>query len=344
MMYLRRLVIFFLFLLGGARRSVRIDDTYHDVSAEAREAFIPQGFGMGAFRRTAPRAGAWPQGLKQDDWQVGVREAWFPCGPRRFANVAMASVVSVPVASAPCPRRQLLMYVAHVGGNNATPVTVYARTAGSEWRSVGRIAVGTAERADMSRPALLAAAQLQRRLILKHACRLYKELRPAERSNVLELGVGLGDDVELVPAPVRALDATQEQMVRCGFAGDAGDGKGIYADFARAGPVAYDRAAVRAEIRRLLASSRDGSGPQLSIFAWKNCGFATKARGVLESRGISFADVVIGKFSPLHAELVLLTGQATVPYIYERGAFLGGYEPSLELPGLVGALDRLAAR
>jgi len=64
MMHLRYLDPFLLFLLGVARRSIRIDDSHHDAqqqnstldnslegSAEAREALIPGGLGIGANRR-----------------------------------------------------------------------------------------------------------------------------------------------------------------------------------------------------------------------------------------------------------------------------------------------------
>ena len=100
-----------------------------------------------------------------------------------------APVASTPSARAPCPRRQLLTYFAYVGGRGATPAAVYARDATvseeeeeGEWRAVGRVAAGTPEGADGSDEALLAAAALQRRLIVEHGCRLHKPLREAKRT------------------------------------------------------------------------------------------------------------------------------------------------------------------
>jgi len=70
MMHLRGLAFFLLCLAGGARRSMRINDSHQDaqqnnvrtngleVSAEAREVLIPGGSGTGALRHAGKRAGA----------------------------------------------------------------------------------------------------------------------------------------------------------------------------------------------------------------------------------------------------------------------------------------------
>jgi len=76
MMHLRGLVLFLLCLAGGARRSMRINDSHQDeqqqismlangleVSGEAREAFIPGGFVTGTFGRAGPQTGASKVGL-----------------------------------------------------------------------------------------------------------------------------------------------------------------------------------------------------------------------------------------------------------------------------------------
>jgi len=69
--YLRGLVLLTFFVPGAARRSIRIDHSANDaqqqhntltkaleVSAEAREALLPGGFGTALFRRWSPQAGA----------------------------------------------------------------------------------------------------------------------------------------------------------------------------------------------------------------------------------------------------------------------------------------------
>jgi len=109
MMHLRGLILFLWFLLRVARRSIRIDDSHHDaqqqnntrangfeVSAEAWQAFIPRGFGTGAFRRATPHTGAASEGPEQDGRRAGHLEPrhaapWFRFGPRR-AEVTLQAV------------------------------------------------------------------------------------------------------------------------------------------------------------------------------------------------------------------------------------------------------------
>ena len=108
--------------------------------------------------------------------------------------------------------------------------------------------------------------------------------------------------------------------------------------------MAYDREAVKALINEELAASVDGSGPAITLFAWRKCGFATKARKSLAESDVDFADVVLDKYSPMHAELAMTTGRLSVPYAFEKGELIGGTEPDGELPGVVGWLrEREAA-
>merc|ERR1740116_461569 len=71
MMCLRAFALFLSFLLGCARRSIRIEESHYDAqrqntmltdgldgSAEARESLIPRGFGTDVFRRAGSQAGA----------------------------------------------------------------------------------------------------------------------------------------------------------------------------------------------------------------------------------------------------------------------------------------------
>merc|ERR1740116_192953 len=70
MMCLRAFALFLSFLLGCARRSIRIEESHYDAqrqntmltdgldgSGEARESLIPQSFGTGVFRRAGSQAG-----------------------------------------------------------------------------------------------------------------------------------------------------------------------------------------------------------------------------------------------------------------------------------------------
>merc|ERR1712129_457409 len=98
-----------------------------------------------------------------------------------------------------------------------------------------------------------------------------------------------------------------------------------------------DREGVRADIARIVASRELACGvPGIVVFAWKNCGFATKARAALAERGIESTDVTIDKYSPLHAELAFTTGRTSVPYIYVDGKLVGGCDTDGDYPGLMG--------
>ena len=142
-----------------------------------------------------------------------------------FGATAVGGVVVVSMGGAPpprvscinpCPRRQLLAYVAHTGGVPAPcAATVYARPrrGAGEWSTVGRVACvdegegegegecGT-ELGEASREASLleGAIQTQQRLIAEHAGRLHPTVRAANRdrrggeteADVIELGMVVG--------------------------------------------------------------------------------------------------------------------------------------------------------
>jgi len=92
MMHLGGLVLFLFFFPGGARRSIRIDDSRDDaqqqdntlanrleVSAEAREAYIPGGYMSRIFHRAGPQAGGLHEASQQDNgaplFRFGQRRA-----------------------------------------------------------------------------------------------------------------------------------------------------------------------------------------------------------------------------------------------------------------------------
>ena len=231
-----------------------------------------------------------------------------------------------------------MTYVAYTSGRGAKPTTVYARDAddGPEWQPVGLIAAGSPDAADESSEMLVGAALLQRRLIAEHACRIYPSLRDAKRRDAIELAVELtsGDPESstaataaigiIRPVPSSELgDVTPEQMLRCGFAGavlppkpGCRPSRGIYHDFAaqKINP-AYNRHDVAEQLaakrRPAGDSTEDGEEepilieqrPSFTLFAWKHCGFCTKAITALETRGLPFERIIIDKFSAEHAEL-----------------------------------------
>jgi len=118
MMHLRSLHLFLLFLTNDARRKIRIDSSHRDaqqqdrtlnngfeMSAEAREAIIPGGFGTGVFRTTGSQAGALHAGSKQNGRRARRVEPlsvapWFRSGLLR-ANVALQAAGSSKAGQLP---------------------------------------------------------------------------------------------------------------------------------------------------------------------------------------------------------------------------------------------------
>jgi len=103
MVHFRGLVLSLLFLLGGARRSMRINDSQQDAqkqynsltngldaSAESKWVLIPAGLRAQVVRRAGPLAGRqqYEYGFKPDGQHVGRREAWSRLGPHR-AKIAL---------------------------------------------------------------------------------------------------------------------------------------------------------------------------------------------------------------------------------------------------------------
>merc|ERR1719221_676589 len=83
MMCLRLFALFLSFLLGCARRNIRIEESHYDAqrqntmltdglerSAEARDSLIPRGFGTGVFRRAGSQAGALRPQLAENGGRV----------------------------------------------------------------------------------------------------------------------------------------------------------------------------------------------------------------------------------------------------------------------------------
>ena len=150
--------------------------------------------------------------------------------PLCIAGVALSLSGPQPMCSAPNPSAQLQAYDALLSEPSCVAATVLAReartadTADSEaeeeegWRVVGRVAAST-DAGDRAETALAGAAQRQQRLIVEHACRLHKALRPAKRSPGIALGLDLGGDRPHCVAPAAAGEPADERMARSGFVG-----------------------------------------------------------------------------------------------------------------------------
>ena len=84
---------------------------------------------------------------------------------RALALCLLATAAALDACINPCPRRQLMTYVAHTQGGRTKGVDVAARVdADDDWRVVGKVAAADATK-------LGRAAALQHRLIEEHARR-----------------------------------------------------------------------------------------------------------------------------------------------------------------------------
>jgi len=281
----------------------------------------------------------------------------------------------------PCPRRQLLCYLGHIGGskNNNEATEVYVRSKidndQKNWQKVGKIVAAGLEKENLSttkiRSTMIRAAQYQQRLIVEHWRRLYSTTRKVRGDDEIELGILLPEGSSSSSSGIKAIEwalpddfLTRLDMIQCGFAGNdyddvttTADGsrkkRTIYSDFwANNGAKRYDRKSIRTEVNKIVVGTKTEQeigntdvsttltqDDEVVILAWKNCGYARKARKLLQDRNIEYTDVVIDKYSPIHAELTLMTGRTSVPYIYVGGEFIGGCNPDGELSGLVGIID-----
>jgi len=131
MMHFRCLCFFLFYVTGGARRSIRIDDSRDDaqqqdntlanrleVSAVAREALIPGDFGASFFHRVGLQAGGLRESSKQDGRRAGHLESHrgaplFRLGPPR-AKVALQAASGpeedrLPPKEVPFSRRSAVL-------------------------------------------------------------------------------------------------------------------------------------------------------------------------------------------------------------------------------------------
>jgi len=107
-MHLRGLVLFTLFLLSAARRSMRMDDSHQDVlikalqvSAEAREALLPDGFGKGLLRERGLFPAPWIYYGQPGPSKDGGTGALFGSHRARAGVPEMSEPAAVPEMSEP---------------------------------------------------------------------------------------------------------------------------------------------------------------------------------------------------------------------------------------------------
>lgn len=74
--------------------------------------------------------------------------------------------------------------------------------------------------------------------------------------------------------------------------------------------------------------------PKVQIYTRRNCPFCTRAKALLDKKGVAYEEIDAEEKDELRTWLAEVTGQKTVPQIFVDGRPLGGYSD-------IDALDRL---
>ncbi len=82
--------------------------------------------------------------------------------------------------------------------------------------------------------------------------------------------------------------------------------------------------------------------PQVLMYARPGCGYCTRARQLLERKGIPYTEVDIEAIAGARAEMQQRSGRTTVPQIFVDDRHLGGFDDINALDGR-GELDRILA-
>lgn len=64
----------------------------------------------------------------------------------------------------------------------------------------------------------------------------------------------------------------------------------------------------------------------ITIYTKENCGACSKAKALLQSRGLEYKEIQIGKDVMREHVMELFPDAKQVPIIIDRGNFIGGYD------------------
>ena len=81
---------------------------------------------------------------------------------------------------------------------------------------------------------------------------------------------------------------------------------------------------------------------RVEVYTTRNCPYCVRAKRLLETRGVPYAEMDVSDDDELRADLVRRTGRRTVPQIFIDGRAIGGYEELAALDCAAG-LEELAA-
>lgn len=81
----------------------------------------------------------------------------------------------------------------------------------------------------------------------------------------------------------------------------------------------------------------------IEIYSSRWCGFCTRAKMLLDSKGVEYRDLDVDKDSALRAEMMQRSGRRTVPQIFFDDQSIGGCDDLFALERS-GQLDELLAK
>ena len=80
---------------------------------------------------------------------------------------------------------------------------------------------------------------------------------------------------------------------------------------------------------------------KIEIYTKAFCGFCSRAKALLDAKGVDYTEYDVGMGGPKKAEMIdRASGRATVPQIFIGGRHIGGCDDMIALDG-AGKLDAL---
>jgi glutaredoxin 3 len=81
---------------------------------------------------------------------------------------------------------------------------------------------------------------------------------------------------------------------------------------------------------------------RVTVYTTEPCSFCTRVKGILQARGVEFAEVNLSKDPAGRVELVRRTGMMSFPQVLVDGELLGGFA-EIRAAAEEGRLDELLA-
>jgi len=70
---------------------------------------------------------------------------------------------------------------------------------------------------------------------------------------------------------------------------------------------------------------------EVKIYSSRFCGYCTRAKMLLEKKGVDYVDIAVDRDPAMRHEMIQLAGRTSVPQIFIRGEHVGGCDDLYEL-------------